>query len=151
MARMGRPPKDDMEQISLRIARAWIARAVAIATQMSERGFHADRASVLRAAIGQGLEALEGEHISVRLDGPDRDLVSAIARMTRETVGEVLADAIARSGAVGPALRKHFESTMKARTSTARPPATRHLTDHRDDRLVGAMKAPASPPKKAKK
>src|ERR1019366_2514204 len=124
MARMGRPPKDDMEQISLRIARAWIARAVAIATQMSERGFHADRASVLRAAIGQGLEALEGEHISVRLDGPDRDLVSAIARMTRQTGGEVLPAAIARSGAVGPALRKHFESTMKARASTALPLVT---------------------------
>jgi hypothetical protein len=59
---MGRPPKDDMEQISLRIARAAIARAVAIAAHMAARGFHADRASVLRAAIEHGLDALEAEH-----------------------------------------------------------------------------------------
>lgn len=62
MARMGRPPKDDMEQISVRVARALLARARTLADYMSARGFRADRASVLRAAIERGLETLEAEH-----------------------------------------------------------------------------------------
>ena len=50
-----------MEQISVRVARALLARARVLAEQMSARGFRADRASVLRAAIERGLDALEAE------------------------------------------------------------------------------------------
>ena len=62
MARMGRPPKDDMEQVSLRVPRVAIARAMTLAEHMAARGFSADRASVLRAAIGRGLDVLEAEY-----------------------------------------------------------------------------------------
>ena len=56
-----RPVADDGVQVSVRISGALVHRADAYAAALSARGAKSDRASVLRASIEAGLQALEGK------------------------------------------------------------------------------------------
>jgi hypothetical protein len=61
MARMGRPVADT-SQVTVRVPNDYVKRAKALADLLSGKGYSSDRASILRAAIGRGLEVLEVEH-----------------------------------------------------------------------------------------
>ena len=62
---MGRPPADTV-QVSVRVPTEWIDRVTKIAEQWQRRGAVATQASVLRGALGLGIEALEAEHVLAR-------------------------------------------------------------------------------------
>jgi len=61
MPRIGRPPSDTV-QVSVRVASAWADRAAVLAEKLERDGYKSDKASVYRAALGRGLDALEAEH-----------------------------------------------------------------------------------------
>jgi hypothetical protein len=52
----------DTVQVSCRVQTAWVQRAEAVAERIHRFGGSASTASVFRAAIAIGLEALEKEH-----------------------------------------------------------------------------------------
>jgi hypothetical protein len=57
---MPRPPSDSV-QIAIRVPRAWLAEADAIAKLLSQPGFSASRTDAFRAAIARGFEVLKGD------------------------------------------------------------------------------------------
>jgi hypothetical protein len=61
MARTGRPVADT-SQITVRVPNAVLRRATALVELLSGKGYASGRASVFRAAILHGLDALEAEH-----------------------------------------------------------------------------------------
>jgi hypothetical protein len=61
LARTGRPYADT-SQISVRVPNSVLGRATALVELLMRKGHTSDRASVFRAAILRGLDALEVEH-----------------------------------------------------------------------------------------
>ncbi len=57
---MPRPPSDSV-QVAIRIPRAWVAQADALAKRLSRPGLELSRTDAFRAALAKGFEALEAE------------------------------------------------------------------------------------------
>jgi hypothetical protein len=63
MAKMGRPRlADDSVHVGFRVSASWLDRAEALREHLQRDGYVSDRAAVLRAALGLGLDALERKH-----------------------------------------------------------------------------------------
>jgi hypothetical protein len=63
MAKMGRPRiAEDSQHVGVRLPGAFVTRIDALAALFLRDGYSSDRASVLRAIVGLGLDALEKKH-----------------------------------------------------------------------------------------
>jgi len=58
---MPRPPSDSV-QIAIRVPRAWLDEADAVARLLGQPGFEATRTDAFRAAIARGFEAIRADH-----------------------------------------------------------------------------------------